>query len=57
MRTLVNTVVGEKLADFFEENPQIAKSILEKAMMASRAREAALKARESIRKKTGLESG
>ena len=57
MRTLVNTVVGEKLADFFEENPQIAKSILEKAMMASRAREAARKARESIRKKTGLESG
>ena len=57
MRTLVNTVVGEKLTDFFEENPQIAKSILEKAMMASRAREAARKARESIRKKTGLESG
>ena len=57
MRTLVNTVVGEKLADFCEENPQIAKAILEKAMMASRAREAARKARESIRKKTGLESG
>jgi len=57
MRTLVNTIVGEKLADFFEENPQIAKAILEKAMMASRAREAARKARESIRKKTGLESG
>ena len=57
IRTMVNTVVGEKLADFFEENPQIAKAILEKAMMASRAREAARKARESIRKKTGLESG
>ena len=57
IRTLVNTVVGEKLADFFEENPQIAKAILEKAMMASRAREAARKARESIRRKTGLESG
>ncbi len=57
IRTLVNTVVGEKLADFFEENPKIAKAILEKAMMASRAREAARKARESIRRKTGLESG
>ena len=57
IRTMVNTVVGEKLTDFFEENPQIAKAILEKAMMASRAREAARKARESIRKKTGLESG
>ena len=57
IRTMVNNVVGEKLADFFEENPQIAKAILEKAMMASRAREAARKARESIRKKTGLESG
>ncbi len=57
MRTLVNTVVGDKLADFCEENPQIAKAILDKAMMASRAREAARKARESIRRKTGLESG
>jgi len=57
MRTLVNTVVGEKLADFFEENPQIAKAILEKAMMASRAREAARKARESIRKNNVLASG
>ena len=57
MRTLVNTVVGDKLTDFCEENPQIAKAILDKAMMASRAREAARKARESIRRKTGLESG
>ncbi len=57
IRTMVNNVVGEKLADFFEDNPQVAKAILEKAMMASRAREAARKARESIRRKTGLESG
>ena len=57
IRTLVNTVVGDKLDQFFEENPQVAKAILDKAMMASRAREAARKARESIRRKTGLESG
>ena len=42
---------------YFEEHPQTAKTILEKAMMANRAREAARKARESIRRKTGLESG
>jgi len=57
IRTLVNNVVGDRLDQFFEENPQVAKAILEKAMMASRAREAARKARESIRRKTGLESG
>ncbi len=57
IRTMVNTIVGDKLEQFFEENPQVAKAILEKAMMASRAREAARKARESIRRKTGLESG
>ena len=56
-RTLVNTVVGDKLDQFFAENPQVARAILDKAMMASRAREAARKARESIRRKTGLESG
>ena len=57
IRTMVNNIVGDKLDQFFEENPQVAKAILEKAMMASRAREAARKARESIRRKTGLESG
>ncbi len=57
MRTLVNSVVGEKLALFLEENPKAAKAILEKALTASRAREAARKARESVRRKTGLESG
>ena len=41
----------------FEEHPQTAKVILEKAMMANRAREAARRARDSIRRKTGLESG
>ena len=57
IRTLVDQIVSEQLATFFEEHPATAKTILEKAMMANRAREAARKARESIRRKTGLESG
>ena len=57
IRTLVDQIVTEQLATFFEEHPQIAKAILEKAMMANRAREAARRARESVRRKTGLESG
>ena len=54
MRTLVNAVVSDKLEQFMEENPAVAKTILEKALTASRAREAARKARESIRRKTAL---
>ena len=57
IRTLVDQIVSEQLATYFEEHPQTAKAILEKAMMANRAREAARKARESVRRKTGLESG
>ena len=57
IRTLVDQIVSEQLATYFEEHPATAKIILEKAMMANRAREAARKARESIRRKTGLESG
>ena len=57
IRTLVDTVVNEQLTEYFEEHPAVAKAILEKAMMANRAREAARKARESVRRKTGLESG
>ena len=57
IRTLVDGLVNEQLTNYFEEHPQAAKIILEKAMMANRAREAARKARESIRRKTGLESG
>ena len=57
MRTLVNALVSDKLETFLEENPQTARAIVDKAMTASRAREAAKKARESIRRKTGLESG
>ena len=54
IRTLVDNVVSRQLADFLEENPAVGKAILEKAMMANRAREAAKKARESIRRKTAL---
>ena len=54
MRTLVNTIVTEKLTEYLEENPAVGKAILEKALMANRAREAARKARESIRRKTAL---
>ncbi len=57
IRTLVEQIVNDKLTEYFEEHPATAKTILEKAMMANRAREAARKARESIRRKTGLESG
>ena len=57
IRTLVEQVVNDKLATYFEEHPGTAKIILEKAMMANRAREAARKARENARRKTGLESG
>ena len=57
IRTLVDQIVNDQLTTFFEEHPAIAKAVLDKAMMANRAREAARKARESIRRKTGLESG
>ena len=57
IRTLVDNVVSEQLATYFEEHPAVAKAVLDKAMMANRAREAARKARESVRRKTGLESG
>ena len=56
IRTLVDGVVGEKLSDFFEENPGVAKAVLEKALTAARAREAARKAREATRRKSALES-
>ena len=54
MRTLVNNIVSEKLETYLEENPAVGRAILDKALMASRAREAARKARESIRRKTAL---
>ena len=55
MRTLVNAVVSDKLEQFLDENPAVGKAILEKALMANRAREAARKARENIRRKNALE--
>ena len=54
IRTLVDNVVNEQLTDYLEEHPAVGKAILEKAMMANRAREAAKKARESIRRKSAL---
>ena len=54
IRTLVNNIVTEKLSEYLEENPAVGKAILEKALMANRAREAARKARESVRRKTAL---
>ena len=56
MRTLVDAMVSEKLMTFFEENPQVARTIIEKAQTAARAREAAKKAREMTRRKSALDS-
>ena len=55
MRTLVDSVVSDKLEQFLEENPAVGRTILDKAMTASRAREAARKARENVRRKNALE--
>ncbi|MBQ9732894.1 MAG: DNA topoisomerase IV subunit B, partial [Clostridia bacterium] len=55
--SLVDSIVQAKLAEFLEENPAVGKAIIEKAVTASRAREAARKARENVRRKNGLESG
>ena len=54
IRTLVNAIVSEKLETYLEENPAVGRAILDKALTANRAREAARKARESIRRKTAL---
>ena len=56
VRTIVNSLVGKQLADYLEENPQVAKLILDRCLAASRAREAARKARDLTRRKTVLES-
>ena len=53
---VVQSMVNEALSTFLEENPQVAKAILEKCVSASRAREAARKARELVRKKSNLET-
>ena len=54
IRTLVDNVVSDQLAVYLEEHPVVARTILDKALTANRAREAARKARESIRRKTAL---
>ncbi|MEA2054720.1 MAG: DNA topoisomerase (ATP-hydrolyzing) subunit B [Candidatus Thermoplasmatota archaeon] len=56
IKGIVEAIVNEKLSMFLEENPSIAKIVIEKALEASRAREAARKARELTRKKSYLES-
>ncbi len=56
MRGFVERLVTEKLSEYLEENPSVGKIIVEKAMTANRAREAARKARELTRRKNGLES-
>ena len=57
MRGIVESVTGEWLGEFLEENPGVARRILDKSISASRAREAARKARELTRRKSALESG
>ena len=54
IRTLVDSLVSDQLAVYLEEHPMVARTILDKALTANRAREAARKARESIRRKTAL---
>ena len=54
IRTLVDGIVNDQLAVYLEEHPVVARTILDKALTANRAREAARKARESIRRKTAL---
>ena len=56
VRSIVDNIVGDKFSAFLEENPQFAKVIMDKCLMASRAREAARKAREITRRKSVLES-
>ncbi len=56
VRTMVDKLLSEKLSVYLEENPQVARAIFEKALASARAREAARKARESVRRKSALES-
>ena len=57
VKGIVDSIVSERLGTFFEENPRIAKSVVEKIIVAAKAREAAKKARELTRRKSALESG
>ena len=55
MRTLVDSVVSDRLEQFLEENPAVGRTIIEKAQTANKAREAARRARENVRRKNALE--
>ncbi len=56
VKSIVETIVGEKLSEFLEENAPVAKKIIDKCMRAAEAREAARKARELVRRKNALDS-
>ena len=56
VRTMVDKLLRDKLMTYLEENPAVAKAIFDKALASARAREAARKARESVRRKSALES-
>jgi len=57
VRTIVETLVNDKLANFLEETPRVAKKVLEKCISTARAHEAARRARDMVRRKSALESG
>ncbi|HSG28528.1 MAG TPA: toprim domain-containing protein, partial [Candidatus Krumholzibacterium sp.] len=56
IKGIVETILGQKLAEFLEEDPRVGKKIIEKATQSARARDAARKARELVRRKSALES-
>ncbi|MCU0344035.1 MAG: DNA topoisomerase (ATP-hydrolyzing) subunit B [Ignavibacterium sp.] len=56
VKSIVETIVGEKLSEFLEENPSVGKKIIEKCMRAAEAREASRKARDLVRRKNALDS-
>lgn len=56
VKSIVESIVGEKLAEYLEENPSVGKKIIEKCMRAAEAREAARKAKDLVRRKNALDS-
>ena len=56
VKSIVETIVGEKLSDYLEENPTVGKKIIEKCLRSAEAREAARKARDLVRRKSALDS-